>query len=166
MYAIRSYYARDMAILVRTKAEAKVIADCLLTEKATGTGDYNFNVLSGESLYVKNAASVAFLVSMLRLLKDPDDELSLSFANYQYYATIAPVLLQLNKQVDWAVEQEDVAQLQMDFAPRYRITSYNVCYTKLLRASNELIEAKINFKLKETEYLRVTAQLLSVATAE
>lgn len=111
--------ARDMAILVRTKAEAKVIADRLLTEKAAGTGDYNFNVLSGESLYVKNAASVAFLVSMLRLLKDPDDELSLSFANYQYYATIAPVLLQLNKQVDWAVEQADFTQLQMDFAPRY-----------------------------------------------
>ncbi|RKD89871.1 UvrD-helicase domain-containing protein [Mangrovibacterium diazotrophicum] len=114
----RGVVARDMAILVRTKAEAKVIADCLLTEKATGEGHYNFNVLSGESLYVKNAASVSFLVSMLRLLKDPDDELSLSFANYQYYATIDPVLRDMNKQVDWAVEQE-VAQLQMDFAPRY-----------------------------------------------
>ncbi|WP_320168059.1 UvrD-helicase domain-containing protein [Mangrovibacterium marinum] len=111
--------ARDMAILVRTKAEAKVIADRLLTEKASGDGHYNFNVLSGESLYVKNAASVAFLVSMLRLLKDPDDQLSMSFANYQYYATIAPVLNRLNKQVDWAVEQQDDAQLFMDFAPRY-----------------------------------------------
>jgi len=111
--------ARDMAILVRTKAEAKVIADCLLTEKAKGDTTYNFNVLSGESLYVKNAASVSFLVSMLRLLKDPDDELSLSFANYRYFASIDPVLRTMNKQVDWAVEQ-GTAQIQMDFAPRYQ----------------------------------------------
>jgi len=111
--------ARDMAILVRTKGEAKIIADRLLQEKVQSTGTYNFNVLSGESLYVKNAASVSFLISLLRLLKDPDDDLSLSFANYQFYATIDPVLQLQNKQVEWTVESDQV-QLQMDFSPRYQ----------------------------------------------
>ncbi|WP_163711453.1 UvrD-helicase domain-containing protein [Mangrovibacterium lignilyticum] len=110
--------ASDMAILVRTKAEAKVIADCLLTEKAAGDETYNFNVLSGESLYVKNADSVSFLISMLRLLKDPDDDLALTFANYEFYGTIEPALAAMDKQVDWVVEP-GAGQLQMDFTPPY-----------------------------------------------
>lgn len=110
--------ARSMAILVRTKAEAKKIADCLLAEKAKGEPEYNFNVLSSESLYVKNASSVAFLISMLRLLKDPEDELSFSFANHQFYRQILPAITAMGKFVDWNVDGEP-GQLQMDFSAPY-----------------------------------------------
>lgn len=114
--------ARQMAILVRTKAEAKTIADRLLAEKA-GNQDaaYNFNVLSGESLYVKNAASVSFLVALLRLLNDPEDELSLAFANYRFYENIEPLLAATGKQVNWD-EGEASGQLQMNFSPAYEPT--------------------------------------------
>ncbi|WP_372771943.1 UvrD-helicase domain-containing protein [Mangrovibacterium sp.] len=111
--------AKDMAILVRTKVEAKVVADCLLVEKAQQDQTYNFNVLSGESLYVKSASSVAFLISLLRLLKDPDDALSLTFANYQYYGTIEPVIEAMGKQVDWLAGVGE-GQLQMDFSAPYQ----------------------------------------------
>ncbi len=87
--------AKNMAILVRKKEEARIIADKLLGEKAKNDPRYNFNVLSGESLYVDSASSVAFVLSLLALLCDPDDKLALAFANYQYYSRINPLLVQM-----------------------------------------------------------------------
>ncbi len=110
--------ASDIAILVRKKDEAKLIADCLLAEKAKNQEQYNFNVLSSESLYVKNAASVSFVLSLLALLIDPDDELALAFANFQYYRDVEPRLKKLGKRPQLKTAGE-LEQLSMDFREPY-----------------------------------------------
>ncbi|MCW0483569.1 UvrD-helicase domain-containing protein [Gaoshiqia sediminis] len=110
--------ANEIAILVRKKDEAKLIADCLLAEKAKMEEPYNFNVLSSESLYVKNAASVAFVLSLLALLIDPDDELALAFANYQYHREIEPQLKAMGKHPQLK-PAADMEQLRMDFRSPY-----------------------------------------------
>jgi len=110
--------ARDMAILVRKKEQARIVADRLLAEKEKNDGSCNFDVLSSESLYVDQASSVAFILSLLNLLIDPDDELSLAFANYEYYSGIGPKLARLGKKPFF--KPEDAGQLSMDFHEPYQ----------------------------------------------
>ena len=110
--------AKEIAILVRKKDEAKRIADCLLVEKAKNDPAYNFNVLSSESLYVKNASSVAFILALLALLIDPDDELALAFANFQYYQQIEPQLKKAGKYPQLK-PLDDMQTLSLDFGSPY-----------------------------------------------
>lgn len=111
--------ASEMAILVRRKSDASLVADRLLSEKEKAVEGYNFNVLSGESLYVKNASSVSFVLSLLALLTDPADQLELARANYLYYSEIEPALTALDKLPVFqpAVYQE---QLSMNFRVPYK----------------------------------------------
>ncbi len=78
----------------------------------------------------------------------------------------AALLVEISEQgVKQAAENLRVSKNSYEVG-RELLTDLLTAQTQWAKASNELIEAKINFKLKETEYLRVTAQLLSVATAE
>ncbi len=110
--------ANEIAVLVRKKDHAKLVADCLLAEKAKNDGQYNFNVLSSESLYVKNAPSVIFVLSLLSLLIDPADKLALALANYQYYEKIKPRLEEIGKQVQF-LQFVGKEQLNFDFREPY-----------------------------------------------
>ena len=83
--------AGDIAILVRTKDQARRIADRILLEKETDN-TYNFNVLSSESLYVGNASSVSIILALLKLLVNPDDQLAITRINYLYFNEIEPLL--------------------------------------------------------------------------
>ena len=83
--------AAEIAILVRTKDQAKCVADRILLEKENDS-PYNFNVLSGESLYVGNASSVSLILSSLKLLVNPDNQLALTKVNYLYFNEIEPIL--------------------------------------------------------------------------
>ncbi|HKJ42939.1 MAG TPA: 3'-5' exonuclease, partial [Sunxiuqinia sp.] len=105
--------ARDIAVLVRTQKEAKTIADRLLLEKNRSTEHYNFNVLSSESLYVKNSSAVSFILALLHLLVDPSDQVSLALANHLYYNELFEQLKALNKVPNLSQTQSD--QLNLGF---------------------------------------------------
>jgi ATP-dependent exoDNAse (exonuclease V) beta subunit len=110
--------ANEIAILVRRKDEAKLVADKLLAEKVKMEDPWNFNVLSSESLYVKNADSVSFILSLLSLLIDHADHLALARTNFFYYSKIEPRLSAMGKMPNFrpATNQE---QLSMDFREPY-----------------------------------------------
>lgn len=110
--------ANEIAILARRKEEAVLVADRLLAEKAKPDGHWNFNVLSGESLYVKNASSVSFILSLLSLLINPADQLALARANFLYYSEIEPGLSAIGKKPYFrtAGHQE---QLSLNFKEPY-----------------------------------------------
>lgn len=105
--------AREIAVLVRKKDEAKLIADRLLQEKATDDQNYNFNILSSESLYVKNSTAVSFVLALLELQADPGDAVALALANHLYYNQLFDQLQSIGKVPDLSVPES--SQLTIGF---------------------------------------------------
>ena len=79
------YALKDIAILVRTNQEGARVADTLLTYKEEHPSDhYHYDIISDEALYVSGSTAVRFLVSLLRYLKNPEDETNGQIAFYSY----------------------------------------------------------------------------------
>lgn len=73
----QGYKLQDMAVLVRTKAEGQSVAETLMQYGMDHTGDgYRYDVLSGEAMFLHQAASVRCLVATLTYLVYPDDDIS------------------------------------------------------------------------------------------
>ncbi|WP_159517222.1 UvrD-helicase domain-containing protein [Sunxiuqinia indica] len=106
--------AREIAVLVRKKDEAKLIADRLLKEKSANESDYNFNILSSESLYVKNSSAVSFVLALLQLLADPNDAVALALANHLYYSELFDQLQIIHRVPDLATPGSDQLSIGFD----------------------------------------------------
>jgi len=91
--------ANEMAILVRARKEARLVADLFLTEKGKPENAlYNFDILSSESLYIVNSEVIAFIISMLTSFLNQDDRVVKAETNYLYYKKIYPQLKILGKE--------------------------------------------------------------------
>lgn len=85
--------AREMAILVRQKKEASQISDLFLKQKNLPENqNYNFDILSGESLFIANSEVIAFIISILTSFLNPDDQVVRAELNFLYYRKIYPRL--------------------------------------------------------------------------
>ncbi|MDO8927478.1 MAG: 3'-5' exonuclease, partial [Bacteroidota bacterium] len=90
--------AREMAILVRAKDEARLIADLFLEQKSLPeNAAYNFDILSSESLYIINSEVIGFIISALTSFLNPDDQVVKAEVNYLYYRKIFPQLKEIGK---------------------------------------------------------------------
>jgi len=97
--------AIEMAILVRQKKEARLIADLFLEQKSLPENrSYNFDILSGESLYINNSEVISLIISILTSFLNPDDQVVKAQLNYLYYRKIAP---RLEETEDRRPETED-----------------------------------------------------------
>ena len=72
----KGYGLSDIAILVRSRDEAKIIADQLLKN--------HYHVLSNESLLICNSSAVKWLTAAMRYIVDPDDMINLAFLKHEY----------------------------------------------------------------------------------
>ncbi|MDR1408488.1 MAG: UvrD-helicase domain-containing protein [Tannerella sp.] len=69
------YALRDIAILVRTRAEGTTVADTLLACKQTRTGShYAYDIISDDALIIGNSPAVRFIAAMIRFAVHPDDD--------------------------------------------------------------------------------------------
>jgi len=83
--------ARDIAILVHQKKEASAISELFLKQKSLPeNSNYNFDILSGESLFISNSELIAFIISVLTVYLNPDDQVVRAEANYLYFNKILP----------------------------------------------------------------------------
>ncbi len=90
--------AREMAILVRDKNRARQIADLFLEQKNLDENrKYNFDILSGESLFINNSETISLIISVLSGFLNPDDQVVLAQINYLYYSKIYPKLKEQGK---------------------------------------------------------------------
>jgi len=90
--------AIEMAILVRQKKEARLIADLFLEQKSLPENRaYNFDILSGESLYIANSEVIGLIISILTGFLNPDDQVVKVEMNYLYYRKIYPRLKEMGK---------------------------------------------------------------------
>jgi len=85
--------AIEMAILVRDRKQARLIADLFLEQKSIPENrQYNFDILSGESLYINNSEVISLIISILTSFLNLDDQVVKAQLNYLYYRKIAPRL--------------------------------------------------------------------------
>jgi ATP-dependent exoDNAse (exonuclease V) beta subunit len=83
----KGYRLEDIAFLVRRKAEGEAIADTLMAFGSENPDlDYQFDVLSDESMYLHKSASVKALVAGLKYLHDPEDKVQ--FKTMWYYRSV------------------------------------------------------------------------------
>ncbi|MCF8371766.1 MAG: UvrD-helicase domain-containing protein [Bacteroidales bacterium] len=71
------YGARDIAILVRSKAEGKKIADYLFDRKNSEQAqpNCNYSFISDESLFVKSSLAVSLIIAVLKYFIAPNEAL-------------------------------------------------------------------------------------------
>ncbi len=82
----KGYRAGDMAILVRNGREGARIANTLMTYRNSGLAKegVNYNVISNDSLYLKNNSVISFLTHLLRYFIYPEDQINLAYLLQEY----------------------------------------------------------------------------------
>ena len=88
-----NYELRDIAILVRSAADGKQIADVLMACKNSHTDtSYKYEVISGESVYLTYSTAVRFLIYLLKYLTDETNDLNSASLISEYQQYILPAL--------------------------------------------------------------------------
>jgi len=77
---------RDIAILVRRQSEGKLIANYLLEQKLqqNEASNYKYDVISNEALFISNSRAVKLILSILRYLKDANNQIYHAFIYKEY----------------------------------------------------------------------------------
>jgi ATP-dependent exoDNAse (exonuclease V) beta subunit len=84
------YSLSDMAILVRKNSEGQEIANAILEYKNSSfsSSQYQYDVISNDSLYIRNAESVKLIIALFRYLINPADQINKTFIKEMYHRVI------------------------------------------------------------------------------
>lgn len=80
------YKPADIAFLVRTKEQASTLINFLFQYKNSPEArkDISYNVIGNEGLTLTSSQSVRFIISLLKLLENPKDDIQRAILNYEY----------------------------------------------------------------------------------
>eukprot|EP01029_Cantina_marsupialis_P004023 TRINITY_DN14006_c0_g1_i1.p1 TRINITY_DN14006_c0_g1~~TRINITY_DN14006_c0_g1_i1.p1 ORF type:complete len:1087 (-),score=31.67 TRINITY_DN14006_c0_g1_i1:1292-4552(-) len=80
------YKAGDIAILVRNGKEGGLVADTLMAYRASECAKegINYDVISNDSLYLKNSSVINFLVHLLHYFVYPEDKINIGYLKQEY----------------------------------------------------------------------------------
>ncbi len=107
--------AREMAILVRDKNRARQIADLFLEEKnKPENANFNFDILSGESLFINNSQAINLVIALLTGFLNPDDQVVKAQINYLYFSKIYPELKAIGKIPNLKAKEKSSVQSSKD----------------------------------------------------
>ena len=86
----KGYNLSEIAVLVRKNNEGQEIANAILEYKNSkqARAGYQYDVVSNDSLYIRNAKSVKLLLALFRFFIDPDDQVNNAFIKELYHRTI------------------------------------------------------------------------------
>lgn len=79
----RGYHLKDVAVLVRKKDEAALVAQHLLNF-SNSDGSPKYPVLTNEALLIKNSRAVMVLINTLRFMQSYDDQIALAELIYHH----------------------------------------------------------------------------------
>lgn len=89
------YEPGDMAILVRNKREGAEIARALLEKKlANPNTSYSYDVISNDSLFVGNAATVKFVLNYFHILAGPKNKIREAEMIHEFFFYLLPSMSQ------------------------------------------------------------------------
>ncbi|MFY0652504.1 MAG: UvrD-helicase domain-containing protein [Cyclobacteriaceae bacterium] len=81
-----NYDLRDIAILIRNKHEGRLITEALMEhEKSNPNSGYKYDIISNESLFLKNSPVVNFLLCAFKVLQNPGEPLYKYELQYAWY---------------------------------------------------------------------------------
>jgi len=83
------YNLKDIAILVRTRNEGDKVSEYLLKYQKQQTSKYRYDILSSDSLLLKNSEAVKWLIAAFTCIASPDDHLNKAFLVYEYYTYLS-----------------------------------------------------------------------------
>jgi ATP-dependent exoDNAse (exonuclease V) beta subunit len=92
----QGYNAGDIAVLVRTNFEGKMVADALLNQKKISEG-YNFEVVSDDSLFIYTSPAVKLIIGLMQHIIKPFDQVVMATLVYEFSQHILPSLKAKNK---------------------------------------------------------------------
>jgi ATP-dependent exoDNAse (exonuclease V) beta subunit len=74
----QGFRLKEIAILVRTAAEGRIVIDYLneYSQSVPADHPFSYNVISNESAFLKNSSTVIFLIKVFRYLVNPGDEIN------------------------------------------------------------------------------------------
>ena len=72
----KGYRASDIGILVRTAKEGAAVLEKMIEYGSEASGKYNYNIVSNDSLTLSNSHAITFIISVLKVLDEPDDMIS------------------------------------------------------------------------------------------
>ena len=79
------YKLRDIAVLVRTRAEGMMVAETLLAYKeAHSDRPFGYDIISEDALIISNSSVVRFMINMLQYANRPNDLAAERFAQMAY----------------------------------------------------------------------------------
>lgn len=78
------YHLKDIAILIRDKKAGVKITTCFMQEKTKRQGNFRYDVISSDALFLQNAPVVQWIVALLRFLTNPGDQLNKAFLISEY----------------------------------------------------------------------------------
>lgn len=162
------YTAGDIAILCRKNKDSAAIANYLT--------DANFNIISRDSLLLKNSAIVRLLVAFMRVVNQPDNRLAKSEVSYLFYQTILGQIPdnQANDLITVAVDAPHISEFYLLFASHgfeldsislnkagiYELTEKIISTFGLFERTNRksylfrFLDVVLNYSLKESNHLQ------------
>ena len=78
------YRLRDIAILIRDKKKGVEITNFFMQEKNKREGNFRYDIISSDALFLQNAPVVQWIVSLLRFLLEPGDDLNKAFLENEF----------------------------------------------------------------------------------
>jgi ATP-dependent exoDNAse (exonuclease V) beta subunit/CRISPR/Cas system-associated exonuclease Cas4 (RecB family) len=151
------YSLADIAILVRDKKEAKLVADYFLNYKGTPeTMHYRFDILSGDSLLLKNSEIVKWLISCYTYIISPYDKVNSTCMALQYLHFIKGI-----KDADVSKLFDTKGELLLDEALTGYFNQTALKQLSIYELTDELIiHFGLNEKSEEFPFLQAFQDLL------
>jgi ATP-dependent helicase/nuclease subunit A len=84
----KGYPLSDIAFLVRTNEEAKLLVQGFLQKSNAGESEYRYDVISADAMYLKNSPVVNFILAVFKFMNDEKDAISLTQVVHDYQTYI------------------------------------------------------------------------------
>lgn len=143
------YSLKDIAILVRTKNEGDMVSEFLLKyQRQEENSRYRYDILSNDSLHLKNSEVVKWLIAAFTCIASPDDQLNRAFLAYELVEYLRPLsksleeerknLHQLFSESHTKLIDEFLSQENLKQYPVYELCDKLISHFKLATIKTEL----------------------------
>jgi ATP-dependent exoDNAse (exonuclease V) beta subunit len=143
------YSLKDIAILVRTRNEGDMVSEFLLKyQRLEENTRYRYDILSNDSLLLKNSEVVKWLIAAFTCIASPDDQLNRAFLAYELEEYLRPLsqpsnedgknLHQLFSESHTKLIDEFLSQANLKQYPVYELSDKLISHFGLANLKTEL----------------------------